>query len=237
MFPFMLPYFMTHAGARRQRFGEDNDAFNFGADALYGADGDVLGYTPDGQPVLRPRRPMPPWAGHRCGPARAELGADDDVLGADDLDELGAIDAEIMGADDGDDDDDDDVIGGTKKVTHKIKDLEQTLAKLQRRYANTPPTRTQKRKHLQERIAHVQMLLSQKRRTKAQIAREAGLQPLADALLADPTLVPESEAEKYFNAEAGFAGSFHRAGGVEADDVFNLPFDFFRFGRRQVDLI
>lgn len=168
MFPFMLPYLMTHAGARRQRFGEDNDAFNFGADALYGADADVLGYTPDGQPVLRPRRPVPPWAGHRCGPTRTELGADDDVLGADDLDELGAIDAEIMGADDGDDDDDDDVIGGTKKVTHKIKDLEQTLAKLQRRYANTPPTRTKKRKHLQERIAHVQMLLSQKRRTKAQ---------------------------------------------------------------------
>ena len=38
-------------------------------------------------------------------------------------------------------------------------------------------------------------------------------------------------------AKAGFAGSFHRAGGVEADDVFNLPFDFFRFGRRQVNLI
>jgi uncharacterized protein len=40
-----------------------------------------------------------------------------------------------------------------------------------------------------------------KRRTKAQIAREAGLEPLALALLNDPTLVPEVEAEKYFNAE------------------------------------
>lgn len=30
-----------------------------------------------------------------------------------------------------------------------------------------------------------------KRRTKAQIAREAGLEPLADALLADPMLKPE----------------------------------------------
>ena len=30
-----------------------------------------------------------------------------------------------------------------------------------------------------------------KRRTKAQIAREAGLEPLADALLANPALVPE----------------------------------------------
>lgn len=36
-----------------------------------------------------------------------------------------------------------------------------------------------------------------KRRTKAQIAIEAGLAPLAEALLADPTLVPEQEAEKY----------------------------------------
>ena len=41
----------------------------------------------------------------------------------------------------------------------------------------------------------------QKRRTKAQIAREAGLEPLADALLADPTLTPETEAQKYLRAE------------------------------------
>lgn len=40
-----------------------------------------------------------------------------------------------------------------------------------------------------------------KRRTKAQIAREAGLEPLADALLQNPALVPEEEAAKYFNAE------------------------------------
>ena len=36
-----------------------------------------------------------------------------------------------------------------------------------------------------------------KRRTKAQVAREAGLEPLADALLADPTLVPEAQAAKF----------------------------------------
>jgi uncharacterized protein len=40
-----------------------------------------------------------------------------------------------------------------------------------------------------------------KRRTKGQIAREAGLEPLAEALLADPTLAPDQEAAKYFNAE------------------------------------
>jgi uncharacterized protein len=36
-----------------------------------------------------------------------------------------------------------------------------------------------------------------RRRTRAQIAREAGLEPLADGLLADPTLNPEQEALKY----------------------------------------
>ena len=36
-----------------------------------------------------------------------------------------------------------------------------------------------------------------KRRTKAQIAREAGLEPLADALLADPTLDPLIEGARY----------------------------------------
>ena len=36
-----------------------------------------------------------------------------------------------------------------------------------------------------------------KRRTRAQIAREAGLEPLADRLLADPTLHPEQEALPY----------------------------------------
>ena len=41
-----------------------------------------------------------------------------------------------------------------------------------------------------------------KRRTKAQIAREAGLEPLADALFADPTLTPETEAAKYVNPQA-----------------------------------
>jgi len=41
----------------------------------------------------------------------------------------------------------------------------------------------------------------QKRRTKAQIAKEAGLEPLADALLADPMLTPEIEAAKYLRAE------------------------------------
>jgi protein Tex len=40
-----------------------------------------------------------------------------------------------------------------------------------------------------------------RRRTKAQIAKEAGLEPLADALLADPLLTPENEAAKYVSLE------------------------------------
>ncbi|GAA4650432.1 Tex family protein [Kistimonas scapharcae] len=44
-----------------------------------------------------------------------------------------------------------------------------------------------------------------KRRTKAQIAREAGLEPLAEGLLADPTLDPEQEATQYINAEQDVA--------------------------------
>ena len=42
-----------------------------------------------------------------------------------------------------------------------------------------------------------------KRRTKAQIAREAGLAPLAEQLLADPEQVPEILAEAFIDAEKG----------------------------------
>jgi len=42
-----------------------------------------------------------------------------------------------------------------------------------------------------------------KRRTKAQIAREAGLEPLADTLYSDPAQDPEQTAKGYLNEEAG----------------------------------
>jgi uncharacterized protein len=42
-----------------------------------------------------------------------------------------------------------------------------------------------------------------KRRTKAQIAREAGLEPLADALLDDRSLIPEQIAAGYIDADKG----------------------------------
>ncbi|WP_447044852.1 Tex family protein [Vreelandella sp. H-I2] len=54
-----------------------------------------------------------------------------------------------------------------------------------------------------QRLEDLYLPFKKKRRTKAQIAREAGLEPLADALLADPTLNPESEAEKYLRPAEG----------------------------------
>ncbi len=42
-----------------------------------------------------------------------------------------------------------------------------------------------------------------KRRTRAQIAREAGLEPLADGLLADPAQVPETLAAGFVDADKG----------------------------------
>lgn len=55
-----------------------------------------------------------------------------------------------------------------------------------------------------------------KRRTKAQIAREAGLEPLADSLLADPSQDPNVLAETYINAEAGVADAKAALDGARA---------------------
>ncbi|BBY47582.1 RNA-binding transcriptional accessory protein [Mycolicibacterium arabiense] len=46
-----------------------------------------------------------------------------------------------------------------------------------------------------------------KRRTKAQIAREAGLEPLADRLLADPTLVPNDVAAEFLGDDVAYAAA------------------------------
>src|SRR5690606_18368384 len=47
--------------------------------------------------------------------------------------------------------------------------------------------------------------LRPKKRTKAQIAREQGLEPLAESLLADPTRDPGVEAAPYVNDATGVA--------------------------------
>ncbi|NLF54294.1 MAG: RNA-binding transcriptional accessory protein [Thauera phenolivorans] len=56
-----------------------------------------------------------------------------------------------------------------------------------------------------QRLEDLYLPYKPKRRTKAQIAREAGIGPLAEALLANPTLTPEAEAQNHVDAEAGFA--------------------------------
>ena len=55
------------------------------------------------------------------------------------------------------------------------------------------------------RLEDIYLPYKPKRRTKAQIAREAGLEPLADALLTDPTRDPRQAAEPFVNQEKGVA--------------------------------
>ncbi|MCZ4123352.1 Tex family protein [Streptomyces sp. H39-S7] len=53
------------------------------------------------------------------------------------------------------------------------------------------------------RLEDIYLPFKTKRRTKAQIAREAGLEPLADALLADPGLDPQAVAAGYTDPDKG----------------------------------
>ncbi|NJQ06654.1 Tex family protein [Streptomyces lonarensis] len=53
------------------------------------------------------------------------------------------------------------------------------------------------------RLEDIYLPYKPKRRTKAQIAREAGLEPLADTLLADPATDPAAAAAGYVDAERG----------------------------------
>ncbi|GLQ74650.1 Tex family protein [Vibrio penaeicida] len=55
-----------------------------------------------------------------------------------------------------------------------------------------------------------------KRRTKGQIAIEAGLEPLADTLWQQPEHHPESEAEKYLNSENGIGDTKAALDGARA---------------------
>ncbi|GAC56036.1 putative transcriptional accessory protein [Gordonia hirsuta DSM 44140 = NBRC 16056] len=51
------------------------------------------------------------------------------------------------------------------------------------------------------RVEDIYLPYKKKRRTKAQIAREAGLEPLAQALLDDPSRVPQETAQAYLSEE------------------------------------
>jgi protein Tex len=82
------------------------------------------------------------------------------------------------------------------------------LASIEEQGKLTPALRTSiEAADTKQRLEDLYLPYKQKRRTKAQIAREAGLDGLAAALLADHTLAPESEATKYlkpaFTTEQG----------------------------------
>ncbi len=55
-----------------------------------------------------------------------------------------------------------------------------------------------------------------KRRTRAQIAREAGLEPLADLLFADPRQNPQAQAANFVDAERGVADAAAALDGARA---------------------
>jgi uncharacterized protein len=74
------------------------------------------------------------------------------------------------------------------------------------------------------RVEDIYLPYKPKRRTKAQIAREAGLEPLADRLLADPTLVPEEVAAEFItegvaDAAAALDGARHILAERAAEDA------------------
>ncbi|WP_374328335.1 Tex family protein [Azonexus sp.] len=80
------------------------------------------------------------------------------------------------------------------------------LASIEEQGKLTPALRDEiENAETKQRLEDLYLPYKQKRRTKAQIAREAGIEPLALSLLENPELTPEDEAEKYLNADAGFA--------------------------------
>ncbi|SEF15633.1 Tex family protein [Jiangella alba] len=66
------------------------------------------------------------------------------------------------------------------------------------------------------RLEDIYLPYKPKRRTKAQIAREAGLEPLADGLLTDPTQDPQTVAAGYLNPEAGVEDAAAALAGARA---------------------
>jgi protein Tex len=61
----------------------------------------------------------------------------------------------------------------------------------------------------------------QKRRTKAMIAREAGIEPLADRLFADPTLLPQAEAAAFTAAFEGGSTALAELGFADTNAVLD----------------
>ncbi|MER5973581.1 Tex family protein [Streptomyces sp. NPDC002055] len=66
------------------------------------------------------------------------------------------------------------------------------------------------------RLEDIYLPYKPKRRTKAQIAREAGLEPLADGLLTDPSVEPQAAAAAFVDADKGVADASAALDGARA---------------------
>ncbi|MFG1607633.1 Tex family protein [Actinoplanes sp. NPDC049265] len=66
------------------------------------------------------------------------------------------------------------------------------------------------------RLEDIYLPYKPKRRTRAQIAREAGLEPLADLLIGDPTRTPQDEAAAFVDADKGVADAQAALDGARA---------------------
>ncbi|MET9727763.1 Tex family protein, partial [Streptomyces zaomyceticus] len=66
------------------------------------------------------------------------------------------------------------------------------------------------------RLEDIYLPFKPKRRTKAQIAREAGLEPLAEGLLADPSVEPTAAAAAFVDADKGVADAAAALEGARA---------------------
>jgi uncharacterized protein len=66
------------------------------------------------------------------------------------------------------------------------------------------------------RLEDIYLPYKPKRRTKAQIAREAGLEPLADGLLGNPSVEPSAAAAAFVDAEKGVADAAAALDGARA---------------------
>jgi uncharacterized protein len=86
------------------------------------------------------------------------------------------------------------------------------------------------------RLEDIYLPFKPKRRTKAQIAREAGLEPLAERLLSDPRLDPSAEAAGFVNAEKGVATAAEALDGAKAILVERLSEDATLIGRLREDV-
>ncbi|MBL4827924.1 MAG: RNA-binding transcriptional accessory protein [Spongiibacteraceae bacterium] len=93
------------------------------------------------------------------------------------------------------------------RYLRELEDRRETIIKsINEQDKMTPELETQIRSaDTKNRLEDLYLPYKPKRRTKGQIAIEAGLEPLAEALFNDPTLEPQQQAVTYIDTEKGIA--------------------------------